>query len=588
MRSQPFKILLAAALLGVAATTLPGAAHAAGAIAGTITDLRDGSPVAGTTLRLGRRAFFGGFDPEPSVPAAISGSDGEFVMPSVPAGVWALSIEPPAPFLRKFWPDMPCRPTGSCGPEFSSELTVVDDTVFRADAWVSPEGAISGRVTREPGGGPVSGAQVTARWIGLGNVVVTTSTDAQGDYSILALPVGAYQIDADGGPALMAEVYDDVHCVPSCFAVHVAAQRTPVQVAPQQVRPNVDFALAEGAVIAGTVREAPGRVPTLPVGVSIKRLIGDAFENYGGHAADPATGAYVFSGLPAGTYVVSTYRYSGSLTHVHQVYDGLDCAADACSEAEKDSGTHVVLGPQQRRADVDFEIEPAASMSGCVRSAVDGSALPDVRVVVYRTPLFWWEPSDVTHATTGDDGCYTAGYLPQSFQNYRLRTVNGGGFVDQLHPHVNCLGGSCPLDSGGAYPLAHDQDLAGLEFSLEVGASLGGRVIAYPGGPGIGGARLLIHDAAGNQVRELDAGALLTGADGRFQTYGLVDGTYYLSLVIPDGIHQGIYRLGAATPPGAPAPPATAGTPLVITGGTSLLDLEFALMFIGIFDDGFE
>jgi len=580
-----FKSLLLCFTLALFAPTGLAGTAGTGTIQGTITDGPDGSPVEGVTLRIGSTTLFGGFYPDPDVPAAITQADGSYSMPVVPSGpLLVLSIEPPAPLMPKFWPDFACLSWALCSPNLNLAFRLDEGEVMNADAWVSVGGALSGTVKTDNGAAPIAGAYLRIEPQFNAAFYQTVVTDEAGYYEARNLPVGAYQVSVFAS-GYLSEKFDDILCDENCSS----GPFTPVEVASDAVRGGVNFDLTLGSVIAGRVTEPNGVPPKISVGVTLGRLVDGQFTSYRNSEVSLENGEYAFIGLPAGTYVVATNSTSGLLTHAHEVYDNVACVADQCTNSERGAGTPIVIGLNEVRQGVDFEIEPAGSISGCVFRVETGLPFPDVRVVVYRTRTYPFPSvSTVSTGTTDSDGCYRIDYLPSAgTPQYQVRTANREGFVDKLYPYANCFGGGCNLSHATALALQHDQDLAGIDFELTRGASISGNIRSTQGDL-VEGALISIFSSGGAEVRPEDRASQESRPGGAFQTYGLVDGTYFLRADVTEGPMAGSYVFGAPQQPGQPLPPVTSGTPVVIAGGVSVTNIDFVISTNAIFDDGFE
>jgi hypothetical protein len=561
---------------------------AAGNVEGLITDIRSGAPAEGVTLRLGNILGFVGFVPVKSIPVVQTGPDGVYRFTDIPNNNYIMRIEPAPPLLWKLWSDESCSFDGSCsvaGGDF--DVIVRDGETFIANASIGTTGQIAGRVTRDADDGAVVGARVRARGVGSGLSSADTLTDANGDYVIDGLPYGNYIISASSDTNLIAEAFDDVPCIPDCNGLRPPG-RTLVAVISDGVTEHIDLSLASGAAIAGVVREPQGAELAFDIGLSLRRWDGTRFEHVASAVVTPGVGAFSFAGLPAGTYVLSTDSRGNSRTHAHEAYDDQDCAEDDCSVNELDAGTPINLASGELLGPLQIELEPAASISGCVSDAITGMPIPDV-LVIATTPPIIFGIQFTREVTTGPDGCYLFDYMRGSAgRSYRLRTQNGAGYVDEVHSNVSCWGGACNANAGIETLLLHDQDLDGIDFELESGPSISGSLREYAGGPPMSGVPIRILTAGGAPLGPNDPRTLQTQVDGSFRSYALLDGGYRLTADIISGPYRGSYVLGVPGRPGQTPPPSVSGSLITISDGTSVTDLEFVLTERDVFGDGFE
>ena len=119
--------------------------------------------------------------------------------------------------------------------------------------------SITGAVTASDTGGAIETAEVIAFNAFDPSEHVTTFSGADGSFN-LTLPAGTYALIAQH-PEYSAELYEEQAC---CSDFSPA---TPVTVTQDEVRSGVNFTLARGASIAGTVRRRDDATPLANVGV---------------------------------------------------------------------------------------------------------------------------------------------------------------------------------------------------------------------------------------------------------------------------------------------------------------------------------
>lgn len=576
-----------ACLLIAAASLWPQYATAQGTISGTITDARNGKPVANVTIRLGFNTFVLGWSPLPSVAPAITDADGQYVLNSVPAGsAHLLRIESPAPYLTQAWPDSPCLGT-RC--PMGTPIIVANGQVSTANASITTGGSIEGTVRRDVDGEPVVGARITFSRPDMGEI--ETITDTMGNYRRDHLPPGAYRVKAEAlSQNLMSEVYDNVSCARSCppgvqgeVLVSVAADTT---------RSGVDFGLAAGAAIAGSIRETGFESTRLRVGLRLQRLDGGQSAIWATKSLNAGTESFAFTALPAGSYRLSTYSSSAGPMYANEVYDNARCQRDDCSLLEINSGTPIAVVAGQVIDDIDLALDRAASVAGCIVDASTNLPLPGIDVIAYRVVGGGGVVLDpfpnLSKGTTGADGCYVIDALSESDSNpLYLRTFNQAGRVDQLHLAMPCWGGNCNLAAGTPILYGSGAQMSGYDFALPLGASISGVVRGLAGGMPLEGVAIRLHISAARPARYQDY-EFKTNANGQFQTYGLIDGSYYLEVVVPSGRFAGRYIYGAIHDSEQPYPPISAGTPVLVESGNSVSGIEIVLDPITVYGDGFE
>ena len=250
-------------------------------------------------------------------------------------------------------------------------------------------GRISGTVTRDSNDAPIPGLWVYAEdhATGWGESAIT---DANGVYSINKLRPGAYKVWVSTyNTAFMREYYDNAL---------EEQNATPVDVNVGQHVSGIDFGLAIGGTITGTVtRDSDGGpVPDLLV---------SAYDydtgSSSGDSTDP-NGTYEIMGLPTGIYRVTVSTYGTE--YVYEYYDDV---------FNRDDATPVTVVVGEATEYVDFGLGLGASISGFVKDS-SGSAVEDVSVNCSGRDAYY-----AGSVRTEPTGFYHVGRLPAGYV-YRI------------------------------------------------------------------------------------------------------------------------------------------------------------------------
>ena len=345
--------------------------------------------------------------------------------------------------------------------------------------------SISGTVYEADGLTPVPNADVWADsydCCGGGN---GTRSAADGAYTIQGLVSGDYRVQARAPErGLAGEIYDNTTDWDLASSVTVSAGQTTA---------NIDFALAEGGSISGTVYEADGVTPIADADVWA--------ENYdccgGGNGTRTSNdGTYTIDGLVSGDYRVRAQAQG----HVREFYD---------NTTDRDLASSVSVTEGQTTANIDFALAVGASISGTVYEADGVTPIADADV--------WAENYECcgggNDTRTSADGTYTIDGLVSG--DYRVR-AQAQGHVREFYDNTT------DWDLASSVSVTEGQTTANIDFALAVGASISGTVYEADGVTPIADADVWAENyeccGGGNDTR--------TSADGTYTIDGLVSGDY--------------------------------------------------------------
>ncbi len=231
------------------------------------------------------------------------------------------------------------------------------------------------------------------RWV----VVVSTDTDARGDYAI-SLPTGDYRVGFhDRAGAYVKEFWVDALEVDGANTVHLTGDGA-----------DVDAELAPSAHLTGTVT-GPDGAGVGDVRVEATRVYG----HFGRYAQTDHTvvfrtsadGTYDVGGLPAGTYRLG-------------FDDGPDVDAPSAYATEwyadqplVHTATDVVLATGETRGGIDAVLARDAQVSGRVTDATGAPIHGAFASVYLRVDREWW-PIAYKAVATRADGTYVLDGLP--------------------------------------------------------------------------------------------------------------------------------------------------------------------------------
>ena len=278
----------------------------------------------------------------------------------------------------------------------------------------------------------MQGISITAA-LPTGQFVASGSTNFDGTYATQGLPDGTYYLRTSNSQGYINEVYNDVQCV-RC----VVSAGTGVSVAVGTTVPGINFALAPGGRISGTVTDAATTNPIPGVSVQI-------FDAAGLQISSSLTtnlGGYISTaGLTTGTYYV---KVANALGYVNQAYSGVPCTT-----CDPRTGTPISVTVGTTTPNINLALVTGGRITGTITGTrIDaGTGLPvtgplaDVEVAVFTSTGGF-----VASAFSGTDGRYLSG-AGLLTGNYFLATFNQSGYIDQLYK-VNVSGVPIPTTCG--------------------------------------------------------------------------------------------------------------------------------------------
>jgi len=457
----------------------------AGALSGAVTDAGTGDPLSAFLDLYSNAGTF--------LDSVATGPDGSYELADLPAGTYYLSAEA-ADHRSEVYDDLPCD--GSCDVTVGSPLLVsTGHTLSGIDFALDEPGAISGTVTVDPSGDPVSGGNVSV-YDESGSFVASAYTQTDGSYRVGALPGGSYFVRASGNnltyeTTYQPEIYDDVPCPNTCDVT----AGTPVTVSYNGTTSGIDFALLRLGTISGTVTDASSGAP-----VSGARLDAyNPFNSLTGSALTDVNGQYTLVALPSDDYTVVAVSDS----HRDEVYDDMPCGPSCDPKA----GDPIGVTAGTSTTGIDFQLTPYGTISGIVTEALTGDPLFYVRIEV-----------GASFTNTAADGSYRLTLPPGA---YHLRTFDYSGYHrDEVWDDVPCQP-DCDLSSGTPIEVPLDTAVSGIDFALDSYGVIRGKVVeAGTGAPGADFA--LAEPTAGGE----EEGGTVLAPSGDYAIRGLHPGTY--------------------------------------------------------------
>ena len=388
-------------------------------------------------------------------------------------------------------------------------LTVVDQQITTLDISLTPGAAITGSVVDASNNAPAAGVYVTLRLSPGSFTSASVMTDASGNFVLDRLTAGTYFVEA----VAVARYQMQYFAGHTLVAPSVSPQPADaITLATGETRPDVNFSLQKGGTIAGVVTD---RYTGQPI-ANYARFYLDVFDAHGGSWDDAdalvttdAQGRYSVSGLPD-----ADIQLTVSSSWPFYTTSALGCAINPCSDPGEGAVYHVAADATQQ---LDFSLFPGSVAAGVVTRRSNGSAVSGATVQAFVSG-----GGVLATSTTAADGSYTLSNMQDGpfFVKVSDAEQDGTHFFAQTYPDQNCLRGDCEGLGDSLYP---PQDVAatGINFALDAGAALAGKVVDRSTGTGI--AAYLMIQAADGTYSYVD-----TNPDGTFASSGLTAGPYYI------------------------------------------------------------
>ena len=420
-------------------------------------------------------------------------SDGTYTITGLPAGDYRVEASSrDQGFAAEYYQETS---------DFQSATRVTVSTGATAtgvDFTLSAGGTISGTVTRESGGTAISGADVSAHSDTGGWGHATTATD--GTYSITGLPSGSYRVRVEASSQGFAEEFYN--------NTTDWEQATKVAVTPGQTAASINFALAGGGSISGTVTKQSDGTP-----VSDADVWADSYDGRGGNGTRTGSdGTFTITGLAAGDYRVGSQHDEDGLAREYYNETG-----------EWDQAARVTVTAGQTIASINFSLAAGGTITGKVTRVSDGTAVADADV--------WadgYEGGGGNGTRTAADGTYT------------ISGITAGDYRVQVRAPEQGLAGEFYNDTTQWHQAAKVSVTAGattanVDFALAGGGSISGTVVRDAGGTAVANADVWAETyqccGGGNGTR--------TAADGTYTITGLTAGSYRIRVHIDEGALAG-------------------------------------------------
>lgn len=301
-----------------------------GAIAGTVTDASDGSPLAFVTVwTIDSGGQF--------VKSGTTAADGTYRVGGLPGGSYRARAFS-STHLDELYDDIACHSGCNLNVGTAIAVTVGADS-SGVDFALELGGSIGGTVIDLGSGTPLGGL-ILEIYNSTGSLIAFAFTASNGSYSRGDLPSGNYFVRSSS-PTHLDELFDDIDCDPQCGVT----AGTPVAVVQGAETSGIDFALRLLGSVFGTIRETVTGSPLAGVPVTAYDLLGRPQSS----TDSDFDGSYFLVGLHPGHYGLLA---GPSSSHATQLLGGFPFGLDVTLGAVFASELGTTAGP------LDLDLPP--------------------------------------------------------------------------------------------------------------------------------------------------------------------------------------------------------------------------------------
>ncbi len=520
-------------------------------ITGRVYDKVDDSPVVGGTVWI--KTTSGS-----TVTTGKPMADGTYISsrPLEP-GIYYLQARSSHGYIDQVYSEIDC--SYGCSATVGEAVFVDEgETKSGIDFPLTPGATISGKLTDSETGLPLFFDYVYV-YDSDGNTAGFGSSNQSGDYRLNgALPMGTYFVKTRNRNNYFDEAWNDHRCGEDCRPEEIG---DPIEITAIEDYPNIDFSLQPGPKLSGSIQDAESGVPLPFVDVYVYNNSGiQVTRGYSRESGEWSTR----DALSQGTYFLRTRNQIG---YYDQLWDGLSCPGE-CNVLQ---GAPVVVSEDGIEVtSLDFQLTPGERISGTIVSEDTGESI-EARVAIHDSELTW-----IAYAYSDRDGRYTT-RKPLGPGIYYLQTHNEFGYFDETYEGIDCSRFSDPpCVTGGGRPvvLENSELVDGVDFTLERGGQILGRITDRTTGQPFQRASVTLYDEHGNEKAYFRSSAVW--GNGNWGNYmALTPGTYYAKATANFGFFDQVYP-GIDCPVQAECSPLL-GQPLVVEVGKAVTGVNFQL-----------
>jgi carboxypeptidase family protein len=519
-----------------------------GTLTGTVTNANGGAPL--------HNIFVGIFNSGGTFVGGANTDNSGVYFTIVPTGTYYAAVVNAPGFANQLYDHLPCP--GFCNVTTGTQIHITAGTTTgNIDFSLTTGATITGTVTNASNASPIGSLQVQL-FSSSGGFLNSVNTDpTTGVYSFTGLAAASYYVRTNSSGAYINLLYNSGGNV-VCVQCNVTNSGGSLIVVTTGTTSGINFALSIGGQITGTILKSANNQPP-PAGVNAV-IVNSSNVRFGSFAAN-GSGVYLTSGLPAGTYYVSTQN---TINFINKLYNNKACT-QSCNATAGDPVT-VTVG--NTTGSIDFSLDLGGSFSGTVTDASTTNGILNATVTFYNLG-----GSQVGSLNTfNSNGSYTTSGLPVGTYYARVQ-VNNTGYVGQAYNQKPCILGSCVSSITSTDPIAVTLGTTtpNINFPLTLGGRVSGTVTNVLNNAGISGAQAKIYNSSGTVLY----GATITDGAGGYTTGGLPAGTYR-ARTDATGFNTRVYNNKPCVQP-CDASVIASGTPVTVVAGSTTSGVSYVL-----------
>jgi 5-hydroxyisourate hydrolase-like protein (transthyretin family) len=471
--------------------------------------------------------------------STFTADTGNYSIGSLPAGTYRIEFAGTQDYTGEFY-------NNAANLDSAVDIVVPAVTVVGGiNASLANAPRISGRVTGPSNTTPLEDIRVTAyHWTGEEwDWQSSTSTAADGNYTIKGLSAGTYRIEFNGTEDYAGEFYNNAANLDSALDIVLPAASNVG---------GINASLANASRISGRVTGPSNTTPLEGIGVTAYRWTGQEWD-WQSRTSTAADGNYTIKGLRTGTYRI---KFEGNNDYASEYYD---------NAVDLDSALDIVVPAEATVSGINASLANASQISGRLTKTDGTTPLANIFVRAYlRTGQSW---SSEWSNSTDSNGNYSIKGLPAG--TYRIQ------FGDDYNENRDYLSeyynNTADLGSALDIVVPTETNITGIDASLVKASKISGRVTGPDGTAIFESIDVTTYRWTGTSWDRLFPGPLFTSTDanGNYSINGLTAGTYRIGFRSGSGNFASEYYNNTTTLDSA--------TDIIVSAETTITGIDASL-----------